>query len=218
MFTRQLTRTINIPKKIEDFLVSIKPYKGGDWDRYDEEIKILKKTIKDQLTCLQDGKCAYCGLELATRAPEIEHIAPKGGKIRPKHVEFVFLPLNLVMACRRCNNPTHKGQKDTIATKSLNYSDCEFTIVHPYLDDPNDFFEFVESLGVVDGIIQMPKCTSTDAKKNKARFTIKMFGLDTEEVILARAEQLCYRNRCFQLTDKSNKLIKDVVSYIPNNV
>ena len=182
------------------------------------KIKLFKETVKNQLTCFQDGKCAYCGLELATRSPEIEHIAPKGGSIRPKHIEFTFLPLNLVMACRRCNNPAHKGQKDTIITKSLVYSDCDFKIVHPYLDDPKDFFEFVSSVNIVDGIIQIPKTNITNGKKGKAIFTIKMFGLDTEEVILARAQQLCYSNRCSKLSDQINILIKDVVSYIPNNI
>lgn len=46
--------------------------------------------MKNALQELQDGKCAYCELPLATRNPEIEHIAPKGGIKRVKHIECMF--------------------------------------------------------------------------------------------------------------------------------
>ena len=59
----------------------------GGWTVDDPDIISFKEEIKQKLTINQNGKCAYCGLPLSSRNPEIDHIAPKGGLRRPYHTE-----------------------------------------------------------------------------------------------------------------------------------
>ena len=159
----------------------------GGWDIKDPNIASFKEEIKEKLLSNQGGKCAYCGLPLSTRNPEIDHIAPKGGSKLPRHTECTFLPINLVYACHHCNSPACKGKKDTVLSKngSPNYRQWSFTIVHPYLDDPVEYFEF----GGSDNIILLPKRDADIRMQQKARCTIEMFALDSEPVITEIAKQ-----------------------------
>ena len=106
---------ITVPKSWQTYV-----NKDGSW-KYDPVIYSNQNYpwMKNALQELQDGKCAYCELPLATRNPEIEHIAPKGGIKRVKHIECMFLPENLVYACHNCNSTECKGQKDTVVKKEL---------------------------------------------------------------------------------------------------
>lgn len=106
---------------------------------------IGRKWCKGKLIANQNGKCAYCGLPLSSRNPEIDHIAPKGGSKRPYHTECTFLPINLVYACHHCNSSGCKGQNDTVESKNgtTNYRRWSFKIVHPYLDDPTEYLNLV---------------------------------------------------------------------------
>lgn len=83
----------------------------GGWTRDEPCVSSFKDEIKGKLIANQNGKCAYCGLPLSSRNPEIDHIAPKGGPKRPYHTECTFLPINLVYACHHCNSSGCKGQK-----------------------------------------------------------------------------------------------------------
>lgn len=212
---KKLTSKIKIPRTVKRYLKKIKPYSGGEWDLKDNEIVLLKKVARKQLTKYQNGKCAYCGLNLDSRAPEIEHIAPKGGGKRPKHVEYTFLPINLVMACRDCNSPKKKGQKETIDLKARYYHQCEFNIVHPYLDDPNDFFDFIKDPNIEGGVIPIPKQGEPHYIINKAKNTIHMFGLDTGEKILALTQERLYEKRTPLISAELNKIINEIMAYRP---
>ena len=90
----------------------------GGWDVKDDCVKEFKEQLKPLLVKNQKNRCAYCGLPLETRNPEIDHIAPKGGIKRIKHPEVTFLPLNLVYACHNCNSTECKGQKDVVESKT----------------------------------------------------------------------------------------------------
>lgn len=173
----------------KDVLDAVQPYnvvKG--WESKDACVENFKDEIKPKLMRNQNGKCAFCGLPLADRNPEIEHIAPKGGERRTLHPECTFLPLNLVYACHHCNSTTCKGQIDTVESKSGDYRTWSFKLVHPYLDDPADFFEFDES----GTIIPLPKqeFEADDSRRKKALFTIKLFGLDRESTLFELAKQI----------------------------
>lgn len=89
----------------------------GGWTRDEPCVSSFKDEIKGKLIANQNGKCAYCGLPLSSRNPEIDHIAPKGGPKRPYHTECTFLPINLVYACHHCNSSGCKGQNDTVESK-----------------------------------------------------------------------------------------------------
>ena len=127
MFTRKLVTTNKVPQDLLDKLNNnyIKP---GAWDINDENVNKFKEIMKNALQELQDGKCAYCELPLATRNPEIEHIAPKGGIKRVKHIECMFLPENLVYACHNCNSTECKGQIPKVDADSYHTNKAKNTI------------------------------------------------------------------------------------------
>lgn len=160
----------------------LKPFPGGTWDDSSSTMRNLKSYIRTILLAYQQNRCAYCSQLLnLTSGSEIEHIAPKGGKVYPHHTEFTFTAHNLVLSCHLCNSPTKKGRKETIVQKSINYSDCIFNIVHPYFDDVTNHFELVPNKNS-DGIIYKPL---TD----KARQSVAIFDLNNEAHVTARGEQ-----------------------------
>lgn len=209
MFTRKLVATNKVPQDLLEELNKnyIKP---GAWDINDENINKFKTIMKEALLELQDGKCAYCELPLATRNPEIEHIAPKGGKKRKKHIECMFLPENLVYACHNCNSPECKGQKNTVVAKEGSYQNWEFNIVHPYLDDPQEYFDILPLEDGKAGFIPRPKVNADLYHINKAMNTIRMFRLDREKVIELGKEYLAKKH-----SDELNKIINSVSLYRP---
>ena len=209
MFTRKLVTTNKVSQDLLDKLNNnyIKP---GAWDITDENVNKFKEIMKNALRELQDGKCAYCELPLATRNPEIEHIAPKGGIKRVKHIECMFLPENLVYACHNCNSTECKGQKDTVVKKEGDYSNWEFNIVHPYFDDPREYFDIPSLEDGSQGFIPIPKVDADSYHTNKAKNTIKMFRLDSEKVLELAKEYMTKRHN-----EEFNYIIQSVSSYRP---
>lgn len=179
----------------------------GGWDKKDAAVADFKEKMKLKLLDNQSGRCAYCGLPLETRNPEIDHIAPKGGEKRPKYPEVTFLPINLVYACHNCNSTSCKGQTDVVESKndSDNYRLWSFKIVHPYLDDPRDFFENDKD----DSILILPKKDADEIHTKKANYTIQMFGLTTEAKITEIAKQRFFE----KYPDNIKKVILDITTY-----
>lgn len=211
MYTKRLNVIESISKEMLDELRKDYSYAGA-WDSKDDVVKKFKDTMKTALITNQEGKCAYCELPLQTRNPEIEHIAPKGGPVRPKHIECTFLPTNLVYACHNCNSPECKGQKDTVVSKnnSENYVEWTFSIVHPYLDDPLEYFE---RLDIGNGILEafpIPKINSDEIHKSKARNTIEMFKLNSEKCIEIAKEKIAQRHN-----DEMDKIVKSISEFRP---
>ena len=199
-----LENKIRYSSGLKRYINKLRPLQGGEWDLKTEEIKFVKKQIRSQLMKFQDSKCAYCGLKLGeTSADEIEHIAPKGGKTRPKYTMFTFTPYNLVLACRLCNGPTKKGTKDTITKWDINYRNCEFNIFHPYFDDPADHFEWIPNGYKV--VIQH--------KTEKGKNSIKMFKLDNSAHLEARAKEVSYLFLRSMQEDKAEELIQNILNY-----
>lgn len=157
----------------------LQPFNRNDWESGVQPIPAIRESIRNQLRSFQNGKCCYCGLNYdETGQGQIEHIAPK--KARPnKYPEFSFHPQNLAMACQLCNSKTMKGTYDSIAVKNINYSQCTFRIVHPYLDDHTLHYNWSKGVSriVITGI--------TD----KGRESIRLFKLAEEHRTTARAKQ-----------------------------
>ena len=162
---------------------------------------------------IQDGKCAYCELPLQSRNPEIDHIAPKGGKRRTLHPECTFLPFNLVYSCHNCNSTICKGQKNTVLSKNgkHNYRKWTFKIVHPYIDDPMDYFEVPVSSSGERRAYPIIKKGIDREHKNKAKETIKMFGLDGEKTLELAKEQLAIRQ-----PEELQRIIEEISSHRPD--
>lgn len=154
------------------------PWKRGDKTR----IKNLKHEITKCLQDLQGEFCAYCGMPLrVTSAAQIEHIAPKGNGRYP---QFMFNISNLVHACTLCNGFEKKEKKGHFNTiggpANANYELCYFNIVHPYLDNPDDHYDFTQA-----GI----KVLITH-KTLKGQKSIAVFELDGEPLTSERGKTI----------------------------
>lgn len=189
MFSKKLNRVfIN-----GDLLNKVKKYNvRGGWEVSNNDVKAFKKEIVKETEKNQDKKCAYCELPLETRYPEIEHIAKKS-----KHYNVIFDPCNLVRVCHSCNSTTHKGQKEVVVDSAdNNYEKWVFNIVHPYLDDPRDYYDYDAPI-----ICYIKVKSSLSAKdKEKAENTIKMFDLNSIAMIEERK-----KNRIYESLDSAEK-------------
>lgn len=191
----------------EELLDKVKSFNIPDgWNSSEKCIKEFKSQMKIKLFDNQSGRCAYCGLPLATRSPEIDHIAPKGGQKMPMHYEVTFLPLNLVYACHYCNSTSCKGKRDVVESKTGgDYKNWHFKIVHPYLDDPRDYFESSDEYT----IIIRPKKNADAYHVKKAKETIEMFNLDTEGYLNEKAKQILFEKN----PEAINKIITEISTY-----
>ncbi|MDC9623592.1 HNH endonuclease domain-containing protein [Xenorhabdus sp. XENO-7] len=107
------------------------------WD--EENLKTVRKEIRDYYRMKQNGCCIYCRNELSITSPSnchIEHIAPKS-----RYLNFIFEPRNLCVVCADCN--TIKKDKEiknecenTISSSAKLYprSSKAFSVYHPHFD------------------------------------------------------------------------------------
>ena len=189
---RQLMGQIYFIPEQMAFIRSMPELKGNEWkgDNLDKavwshgdgvKVKRLVRYISKALEELQGNYCIYCGMLFGvTSGKEVEHIAPKGDGRYP---QFMFTALNLVLACSLCNGFEKKERKvprnywDTIAGPAEHdYRDCEFTIVHPYFDDPDIHFDFVHVAGndpkvVIEGLTAKGLCSISTFKLDEEPLT-----------------------------------------------
>ncbi len=212
MINRLTIRPV-IPKRIKRKLKKLKPLTGGEWEIkikrskfIRNEIKEFKSILRGQLKIIQNKKCAYCGLTLEeTSRYEIEHFIPKGGEKRPKYPEHSFDLINLVLACNLCNSPEKKGMYDPIVegTKSINYLDNEYKIVHPYIDNHELHYSWIGKTGAI--VIQ--------GLSNKGNESIRLFKLDSTVHSEARAKSYIYD--CMLQGSSKDTLLRSIIDYNP---
>lgn len=150
---------------------------NNNWDSRSACMIDVKARMKDHFDDVQQERCCYCGLLYdRTGRGEIEHIAPKGATLYP---QFTFHPNNLAAACQLCNSSSMKHMYDSIHTLSNIYENCVFNIVHPYLDDHTQHYQW--RYGILNIVI------SANPNSLKARESIRLFKLDSEKRTRARA-------------------------------
>ncbi len=117
----------------------LKPQGKEGWNDGHIETKSIKNHISNHTIIAQGGRCAYCEMILSKGDVELDHIANKG-----LYGEFTFESCNLVSSCTCCNSPCNKGQKDSVVSPADRkvYINNEFTIVHPYFDNPDDHLKY----------------------------------------------------------------------------
>jgi uncharacterized protein (TIGR02646 family) len=161
-------------------------------------MKNLKTHIREELLNIFRDECSYCGHELKiTSQAEIEHIAPKG---IARYTKFMFTEQNLGIACSYCNGFSKKGQFDTVASFDEEYSRCDFVIVHPYFDNPDDHYEWIDETVKILII----------AKTEKGANSIKIFKLDDPKLAEARAKDKIFRE--YVLSHTQEELIDKIQS------
>jgi uncharacterized protein (TIGR02646 family) len=138
--------------------------------------KQFKDVLTTHLITEQDRRCAFCTVRLPPKRNHRDHIAPKG-----HHPQFTFVPSNLVLACYHCNS-VYKLEIDTISHLDMDYEHCEFTIVHPYFDEPSKHITFVGGINKL--LVQVVK------RSKKGAATINMFKLDDPETTKRRAMEV----------------------------
>lgn len=159
---------------------------AGAWnDLYDKkqtEYMRFRMNLKSDLYKRQGGYCAYCECLTAERDLQIEHFAPKGSKEHPMYVEQQFNPLNLVLSCEDCNM-TYKKTYDPVLKLQDDYSKWTFKIVHPYFDNPKDFFSLVPLDDGTKGFFPIIRKDVDLDNKKKAEETFSLFKFYEEKRI-----------------------------------
>ncbi|MCL6294911.1 hypothetical protein [Jejuia spongiicola] len=172
--------------------------KVAEWNRNTQMVNSIKNSIKSQLDILQSKKCCYCGLDLyETSRAEIEHIAPKASRIND-YPEFTFEKENLALVCGFCNGSSKKGEKDIVLNRNNIYSNCTFKIVHPYFDNPNHHYEWINNSTQI--LIRH--------RTRKGQFSILLFGLNTETHSNARGKQRIYEKKVKRRLARHNAIDK----------
>jgi len=182
------------------YLSTLKPWSGDDWNKNTKNLKGIKAHIHHELNTLQNNECAYCGLTMweVTQA-QIEHIAPKGSEKTFFYPQFTFEAANLVLACSLCNGSSMKGTFRTISMLHADYNKCEFNIVHPYFDEPNDHYFWADS----------EYKTIIGDKTSKGKQSIKIFELNSTIRTEARAKQFILG------TEKNQELLNNILKFKP---
>ena len=143
-------------------------FRHEDWGN--EDLKELRKHIRNHYRKEQKSKCVFCKKSISLRSvsnANIEHIAPKS-----KYIKFLFTSKNLCVACADCNEI--KGVKEVFNKKNIiRYprSSSAFKIVHPHFDKWSDYITKTND-GYYVG--------KDDLGKGKGSYTIFICGLNRE--------------------------------------
>lgn len=138
----------------------------------------FKVELTSLLLAEQEHRCAYCGGRLFEKRPHRDHIAPK-----EKYKKWIFWPENLVLACFACNTES-KATFDPVVNEGVTYRLTDFSIVHPYLDEPSMHIGYAaEGLSIlISPVNNSPKGLNT----------IQLFGLDNPERAKQRAKDFLF--------------------------
>lgn len=173
-----------------------------DYQRYKEG------EVKEALTLLFLGKCAYCEVRYATSQPmDVEHWRPKGEvhlddgtKIEPGYYWLASDWDNLLPSCIDCNRA--RQQHDVVEQRLVTLGKAnQFplldettrrrrhdltidelpSIVNPCLDDPETFFAYTD-----EGVI-VPRAT-VDPARRRAQDSIRVYALNRSDLVAERRE------------------------------
>lgn len=98
-----------------------------------EDVKPVRKQIKDHYILEQKQRCCHCNMDLKTANNAVwdgEHIMS-----RNLHAKFMFFPHNLAVSCKDCN--IEKGEKEVrvnATRKTFPTKSSDYIIVHPHFD------------------------------------------------------------------------------------
>jgi len=173
------------------------PWGGGT-----AQSKEFKKNVTSLLLTEQSGRCAYCGGRLFEKRPHRDHIAPK-----QKYKKWMFWPENLVLACFACNTDL-KATFDPVVKEGTTYRLTEFSIVHPYLDEPADHINYA-----ADGLKILISPIKYSSKGLK---TIQIFDLTSPERAKQRAKDLLLDSDAQHLYGDFKSLFEAVANQVLN--
>lgn len=166
---------------------------------YDQKQKTfeIKARISEHTLLTQKIRCVYCERILIKLNPQIEHIADKA-----TYTSFSFEPLNLATACGDCNGSRNKHDENVVKAENEVYAECEFKMVHPYLNVVAE--HFVYSL---DGDVVY----DYDSCSEQAQFTIDMLNMNTYEWYLMYSQ--IQEEKAKPIDINMERLIYEISSY-----
>lgn len=181
---QQILQLFTLTQEQEILIASFVPAERADeWDRGTNVMNAIKSSITTQLNEIQREKCCYCGLQMwETGRGEIEHIAPKAARGK-SYPQFSFEKQNLALACEYCNGSSKKGETDVVLTEHAVYNQCTFKLVHPYFDNPDDHYEWINEETKVVITHRTPK----------GKYSIDLFEL--HDLAEARAKQQMFERK-----------------------
>ncbi len=164
--------------------------------------KAFKKNVTSLLLTEQSKRCAYCGGRLFEKRPHRDHVAPK-----EKYRKWMFWPENLVLACFACNTDL-KATFDPVIKEGATYRLTEFSIVHPYLDEPTHHINYAAA-GL--NILISPVNNSPKGLK-----TIQIFDLTNPERAKQRAKDFLFDSDSQHLYGDFKDLYQAVANQVQN--
>lgn len=180
--------------------------RSKEWDRPTlQAVKDLKAQVMAQGMIIQADRCSWCTLLVGRRgrrSAERDHIAPKG-----KHPQWTFLPSNLVVSCEYCNGFSVKSATDTVKTVNAKYELCNFHVVHPYLDEPDEHIRF----GLADdgsGVV-------VSGISEKGRWTVLKLKLDDPGLTVLRAQERASIKSLASLPEDMQRLLLVATGHDP---
>lgn len=148
--------------------------KQTDWNK--KSLDSTKAELKALLFPQQHYRCAYCRglIEDREGSVEIDHIVPKN--LSPK---CTFETINLVLACKRCNNKkrthntTHLSEAVLLSLANTPTSIGSYMWVHPFLHCYSNYISvtdaYVYSSSDPNGLAVITQCRLSDVKEVEAR-------------------------------------------------
>jgi hypothetical protein len=151
---------------------------GGNWDN--DRLKEIKAKIKEYHRVFIRNRCCYCARIFNGEFKmviDIEHILPKG-----KFPIYEFTPVNLSIACKRCNMQIKKQDITFLdnldETKKEPFISERYLFIHPNLDIYKEHLNYI--VQIYDDNILIKYTPIHD--KPKGRFTYSYFKLDELEM------------------------------------
>ena len=194
-----LTTVLVLNKKQKEIIDSFGVLTETHWKC---NVTRLRKAIRAQLMSLQNDVCVYCGCP-PDGPSDVEHIAHKA-----QYPQFLFTPKNLAYSCKTCNQ-TIKGATDVVIKLNADYDQCQFSIVHPYLDDVDHYLDTTK--------IQIKKQPNLPPSEDiKATNTLCILQLDQPITTIRRAKCHAIRQYCIDNnTSVSQIALDDTLVYRP---
>ena len=148
-------------------------------------------TVKNALKDDQHGKCCFCEADFsATGFGDVEHFRPKGGYQsvdggplhRPGYYWLAYSWTNLLFSCEVCNRKYKKNYFPLMdeSGRAKNHHDPiedeRPLLIDPTVDDPEQHLRYEDEM--------------IYALDERGRISIRVFGLNREEIIERRAAHL----------------------------
>jgi hypothetical protein len=151
-----------------------------DWDS--PHLVALKQRIKKLHLLVGKKRCCYCRKlfnDEFMMVVDIEHVIPK-----KKHGWCIFSPVNLTLACKRCNMMIKKDRTDFLVDESEEFlkqnieESTTYSFIHPNLDKYTEHLRYVMSS--VDDVTFVHYLDDSASPKGKRTF--EFFRLKDAEV------------------------------------